>query len=99
MTHFNTFTIKAVANDHYHKGLSYTRVNEIIRLRLKEFVPNVHRFTIHSFRSGGASRAANVGIRDRMFKRHGRWKGENSKDRYVEDSLEDRLMVSQSLGL
>ena len=31
--------------------------------------------------------------------RDGRWKGENSKDGYVADSLERRLEVSKSLAL
>ena len=36
-------------------------------------------FSWHSFRSGGASAAANGGISDRMFKRHGRWRSENAR--------------------
>ena len=46
-----------------------------------------------------SSSAANNGISDRMFKWHGRWRSENSKNEYVEDSLESRLAVSISLGL
>ena len=44
-------------------------------------------------------KAANMGISDRFFKRHGRWKSENAKDRYIKDALENRLSVSRSLGL
>ena len=46
---------------------------------------------------GGASAAANAGVPDRMFKRHGRWRCENAKDGYVKDSLKDWLSVSQHL--
>ena len=34
------------------------------------------RFGLHSLRSGGASAAANAGVPDRLFKRHGRWRSE-----------------------
>ena len=69
----------------------------------EDFDPDVgldpKSFSWHSFRSGGASSAANGFISDRMFKRHGRWRSENAKDGYVEDSLESRFAVSMSLGL
>ena len=57
------------------------------------------KFGLHSLRSGGASAAANAGIPDRWFKRHGRWRSESAKDGYIKDSLEDRLQVSRNLGL
>ena len=38
-------------------------------------------------------------VPDRLFKRHGRWRSENAKDGNVEDSLEERLRVSRSLGI
>lgn len=57
------------------------------------------QYGLHSLRSGGASAAALAGVPDRMFKRHGRWRSGNAKDGYVKDSLTNRLLVSQSLGL
>jgi len=54
---------------------------------------------LHSLRSGGATAAANRGIPDRLFKRHGRWSSESAKDGYVKDSIDERLRVSQCLGL
>ncbi len=45
------------------------------------------RSGLHSFRSGVASRAANMGIDDRIFKKHGRWRSETAKDGYVTDDL------------
>ena len=56
-------------------------------------------FGLHSMRAGGATQAANVGIPNRLFKRHGRWKSKNAKDGYIEDSLEQRLSVTKQLGL
>ena len=53
----------------------------------------------HSLRSGGATAAADAGIPDRLFKRHGRWSSDSARDGYVKDSLLSRLSVSQALGL
>ena len=50
-------------------------------------------------RSGGATAAANAKVPDQIFKRHGHWKSENSKDGFVEDSLESRFVVSKNIGL
>jgi hypothetical protein len=51
---------------------------------------------LHSFRSGGATTAANANVKERCLKRHGRWKSDSSKDRYIVDSTHNRLKV---LGL
>ena len=44
-------------------------------------------FGLHSARSGGATCAANNGVPDRLFKRHGRWLSDRAKDSYIKDSL------------
>ena len=54
---------------------------------------------MHSLRSGGATAAANFGVPDRLFKKHGRWRSETAKDGYIKDSMKDRLSVSLNLGL
>lgn len=56
-------------------------------------------YGLHSFRAGGATAAANALVKDRLFKRHGRWRSETAKDGYIENSVAERLIVSQSLGL
>ena len=53
----------------------------------------------YSLRAGGASAAANAGVKDRLFKHHGHWWSETAKDGYVKDSLQSRLSVSKSIGL
>ena len=85
---------------HYkqEQTLSYTRTREVLVARMREVVGNLN-VGLHSLRSGGATAAANAGVNDRCWKRHGRWKGENSKDGYIADSLERRLEVSKSLAL
>ena len=61
---------------------------------------NASRFGMHIvFRAGGAMATANTGVKDRLFKRHGRWSSETAKDGYVRDSIDSRLSVSQSLKL
>ena len=39
----------------------------------KDIVPDISAIGTHSLRSGGATAAANAGVPDRLFKRHGRW--------------------------
>lgn len=78
-----------------NKPLSYTRVRECLVSHLHE-VAGTSNIGLHSLHARGASAVANS---DRCWKRHGRWKGENSKDGYVADSLSRRLTVSQSLNL
>lgn len=81
------------------KPLSYTRARESILNLLKEFVPDSANISLHSFRAGGATTAANAQVSDRCWKRHGRWRSETAKDGYVEDSIDHRLLVSKSLGI
>lgn len=81
------------------KPLAYSNLRNLFIGVVKPFVKDVKSFCLHSLRSGGATAAANKGIPDRLFKRHGRWASENAKDGYVKDSLEERLRVSQCLGL
>ena len=78
--------------------LKYSRVRELAKEAFAEFIdPNI--IGVHSLRAGGASAAANAGIPDRLFKRHGRWMSDKAKDRYIKDNLEERLKVSRSLGI
>ena len=79
--------------------ISYTRVKEIVKDKLSSLGFDSRQFGLHSFRAGGATAAANAHVGDRLFKRHGRWRSETAKDGYIEDTVADRLKVSQSLGL
>ena len=45
------------------------------------------KFGLHSLRAGGVTAAANHGVCDRLFKKHGRWKSETAKDGYVSENL------------
>ena len=80
-----------------NKPLSYTSAREYFLEAVKRLGLDISG--LHSLRSGGATAAANSGVPDRLFKRHGRWKTENIKDGYVKDDIKSLLLVSKSLGL
>ncbi|XP_065916352.1 integrase/recombinase xerD homolog isoform X1 [Dysidea avara] len=80
-------------------SISYTCLHRLFKNKLRNLGYDPKDFGLHSMRVGGATKAANAGVPDRLFKRHGRWKSENAKDGYIEDSLEHRLSVTKQLGL
>ena len=81
-------------------GLSYTTICEADFEKLEAIGLHKRQYGLHSLRTGGASAAANAGVPNRMFiKWHRRWRNENAKDGYIEDSLESRLQISKKLGL
>ena len=80
-------------------SLTYSRLRELPRTKLTQLEYNSDEFSVHSLQAGGAMKAANVGVPDRLFKCHGRWKSEAVKDGYIEDSVENRLEVTNHLGL
>ena len=79
--------------------LSYSRMREILLASLTNIGLNKTLFGLHSLRSGGATSAANAGVPDRLFKRHGRWRSDRAKNGYIEDCLTSLLSISQSLGI
>lgn len=81
------------------KPISYSTMRQAFRRDLKTIGADPSKFGLHSLRSGGATMAANRGVSDRVFQRHGRWKSAQSKDMYVDDDLDQRLSVSKFLGL
>ena len=82
-----------------NKPISYTRLRELLLKALHDIGLSPKKFGLHSLRSGGATAAANLGVKDRLFKKHGRWKSENIKDSYVQESLQEKLVVTKNLGL
>ena len=70
-------------------GISYTRARELVleKLQMKAIGLDAKQFGMYRLRSGGTSAAANAGVPDRLFKRHGRWLSETVKDGYIKDKL------------
>ena len=81
------------------KPISYTTVRDILLTNLKNIGLDKTQFDLHSLRSGGATAAANFGINDRLFQKHGRWRSEKVKNGYVHENLRALLSVSKNLGL
>lgn len=52
----------------------------------------------HSLIFGRATAATNLGVSDRLFKKHRRWASEKVKDNYVHKDLKSKLSVSKNLG-
>ena len=61
-------------------------MRELFLAKLKDLGVDSSKFGLHSLCASGASAAANAGVADRLFKRHGRWRTESAKDGYVKDS-------------
>ena len=80
-------------------AVSYTTMREQFKKEVKELGYPADVFGLHSLRAGSASAAANAGVSDRLFKRHGRWRSDNAKDGYIEDSMDKRLSVTRLLGI
>ena len=82
-----------------NKPISYSTARRDTLTLVKRIGLNPKKFGLHSARSGGATAAANKGVPDRLFKRHGRWLSDKAKDAYVKDSFHKLLSVTQNLGL
>ena len=69
-------------------GISYTRTREVVLHAFPQLRYSTKLFGLHSLRSGGATAAANAGVNDRLFKRHGRWRSDKAKDGYVKEYID-----------
>ena len=77
----------------------YTRTRDLLLKALVDIGLRKEDFGLHSLFSGGVILAANKGVKDRLFKRHNKWKSENVNNGYIEDNLEPLPVVTTSLGL
>ena len=89
------FRALSLLDPHPKSGVKgYSRAREIVK-----DITDDSCISHHSLRAGGATAAANAGINDRLFKRHGRWLSENAKDGYVKDNFQTLLSVLKSSGI
>ena len=79
--------------------LSYSRVLELMRGELQAIDPDPKKYGLHSMCSGGASLAAALGVLDCLIMRHGGWRSELSKNRYINEYLDSLLEISRTLKL
>eukprot|EP00731_Ephydatia_muelleri_P008521 Em0004g859a len=80
-------------------GLSYSSLRKLLLDKIAKLGFDPALFGMHSLPAGGAIAAANAGVQDTLFKRHGRWKSESAKDGYVKDSVQRWLEFSKDLGI
>ena len=81
-----------------HKPLNYSCIRDYFKSTFRGLAADISPFDTHSLRASGASAAANAGVPDGLFQRHGRWES-ISADGYVGESLISRLSVSKKLGI
>ena len=82
-----------------NKPISYSTARTLILEAFENVGEDSKCLGLHSLRSGGATAAAKSSIPDRLFKKHGRWHSDMSKDRYVKEDVKQKLIVSKNLGL
>ena len=95
---FSEPSLKVKSHDYTwkNKPISYTTIRQNLLKVIKAVGLNWKDYGLHSLWAGGVYLAANKGIPDRLFKRHGRWKSCRAKDGYVEDDLKMLLSVSKN---
>ena len=71
--------------------LSYITFRKLFKKKLTELGYPAVDFGLHSLKAGGATAAANAAVSDHLFKRHRRWRLDNAKDGYIEDSADKCL--------
>ena len=79
--------------------LSYSRALELFKKQLEKIHLDPSFYGLHSLRSGGASLAASIGITDRLIMRHGGWRSEGFKNRYINESIDSLLKISKASRL
>jgi integrase len=80
-----------------NRSISYNSVRTLVKAKASLIGLNPGSFATHSMRSGGSSAAANAGVGDRVFQRHGRWASVSAKDGYIKDDSRNRLSVTKAL--
>ena len=84
---------------HNAGGLSYSSLRELLLDKIAKLGFDPALFGMHSLPAGDAIAAANAGVQDTLFKRHGCWKSESAKDGYGKDSAQRWLEFSKDLGI
>jgi integrase len=80
-----------------NKAINYNTVRDLIKEYAVKLGHKASSFGTHSLRSGGSSSAANGGVSDRMFQRHGRWASSGARDGYIKDCMVSRLAVTKNM--
>ena len=79
--------------------ISYTTARENVLDALNKIGLNSKKFGLHSLRVGGATAAANLGVSDRLFQKHGQWESKSVKNGYVHENIPVLQQVTKNLRL
>lgn len=79
------------------RHICYSTFRESLKANLVSIVDDISLYSTHSFRSGGATLAANSGTNERTIQKHGRWRTAASKDMYILDDISQQLDLSKHL--
>ena len=74
--------------------MSYSRTRELVRGACIAAGLDPKGYGLHSFRSGGASSAAAMGVPERLIRRHGGWRSDAGMTSYLEETLLVLMSVS-----
>ena len=82
-----------------NKPLSYTLARENLKSALMAVGEDPRKYGLHSLRAGGCTSAASAGVDSCLSQAHGRWLSESSRNRYIKDTIDHKLLVSKNLGI
>lgn len=95
--------VKSKSKEYFHatKGISYTMLREEFTCRkyVKPFVDDIANYGTHSIKSGAASNPVCRSISANLLDMYASWKCAISKNRYIKQTVNDRLKVAQSIAL
>jgi hypothetical protein len=74
-------------------------VRDLVKKKAVGLGLNASDFGTHSLHAGGSSAAANSGVCDRLFQRHGRWASVAAKDGYIKDYIKKNKRLSVTLAM
>jgi integrase len=77
--------------------ITYSSVRSIVKNKCEQMGLDPKKYGTHSMHAGGSSAAANAGVGDRVFQRHGRWLSVATKNGYIKDNLQAKLAVTLAL--
>jgi hypothetical protein len=80
-----------------NRHISYTTFRNSLKSDLDAVVEDPNMYSSHFLRAGGATKAVNSVLNDRLIQRHGHWKSVSSKNMYIDDSTINKLEVSKSI--
>ena len=78
--------------------MTYSQLRELLKNKLEELGYPSTEFGVHSLRAGGTTAAVERCISDRLFNKHVYCRLETGEDNYVEDILEQHVLVMEETG-